>query len=211
MIARAATIRGRRNVVVCRAEARRGRQGGHGSCRRSTATSCGHAAGRGRPRQTEAMTWRDRRPRGRRAPRWGTRRVGPVTRPTATGRVHPALRRTRVARRPRSAGSCRAGGTCAADTQWSGRPGAGRVARSPGSARPPVDRSAAARARRAPLVTCSRSADTPRRVWPCERVAARRCRCPQEAPKTRQRRATPQQATPQESWAVLAAWAAAGT
>jgi len=33
----------------------------------------------------------------------------------------------------------------------------------------------------------------------------------EEAPKTRQRRATPQQATPQESWAVLAAWAAAGT
>jgi hypothetical protein len=150
----------------------------HGSCRRRTATSCGHAAGRGRHRQTEAMTLRDRRPRVL-PPRWGTRRVGPVTRPTATGRAHPALRRTRVARRPRPAGWCRAGGTCAADTQWSCRPGAGREARSPGSARPPVDRSAAARARRAPLVTCSRSADTPRRVWSCERVAAPRCPCPQ--------------------------------
>ena len=52
------------------------------------------------------------------------------------------------------------------------------VARSSGSARPPEDRSVAARARRAPDVTHPRTAGTPHQVWSCEHAAGRRCQCP---------------------------------
>ena len=245
MIARAATIRGRRNVVVCRAEARRGRQGGHGSCRRSTATSCGHAAGRGRPRQTEAHD---------------------MARPSTSGASRPAMGHSsgrachsadghgsgssRTAPNPgcpsASSGgivSCWRNVRCGHAVVWQTRrrtrssitrlrPATGRsVGRRTCQACTPRDlfpqrghtpSGVVVRARSRTTVPVSTTSSTTSAACAdgfaasgpgliCGYYTRERERSVEEAPKTRQRRATPQQATPQESWAVLAAWAAAGT
>ena len=78
---------------------------------------------------------------------------------------------------------------CAADTQGLGRPGAGRAARSSGSARRPADRSAAAGARHSPGGTRPRSAGTPLWMRSCGHEAAGPCLC--RRPRRRPARPAP--------------------